>query len=126
MAYVNFNPNPQRKLVGDCVIRAISKATDKSWEEVFLDVMQNAFELHDMPSSNYVWADYLIKQGFHKYIIPDTCPACYTVFQFAQDHPKGTYILGTGTHVVTVQDGNYFDSWDSGNEVPIYYFHKEG
>lgn len=24
MGYVNFNPNPTRKLVGDCVIRAIS------------------------------------------------------------------------------------------------------
>lgn len=26
MSYINFNPNPDRKLVGDCVIRAISKA----------------------------------------------------------------------------------------------------
>ena len=24
MSYINFNPNPDRKLVGDCVIRAIS------------------------------------------------------------------------------------------------------
>ena len=125
MGYVNYNPNPQRKLVGDCVIRAIAKVTNQTWEQVFLDVMENAYKLHDMPSSNYVWADYLISKGFHKEIIPDTCPACYTVFQFTQDHPDGTYVLGTGTHVVAVQDGNYFDSWDSGNEVPIYYFHKE-
>jgi len=32
MAYVNYNPNPQGLSVGDCVIRAVSKATGLSWE----------------------------------------------------------------------------------------------
>lgn len=125
MAYVNYNPNPQRKLVGDCVVRAISKVMNQDWEKTFLDLMATAFELHDMPSSNSVWAEYLLENGFHKHIIPDTCPVCYSVFQFTKEHPEGKYILGTGTHVIAVEDGNYFDTWDSGQEVPIYYFHKE-
>ena len=28
-------------------------------------------------------------------------------------------------HVVTVQDGKYYDTWDSGNEIPVYYWEKE-
>ena len=125
MAYVNYNPNPERKLVGDCVIRAISKALDQSWDKTYLELMMQGYMLKDMPSSNYVWADYLFSKGFQRRTIPDTCPVCYTIKQFTRDHPKGTYIIGTGTHAIAVQDGNYFDTWDSGYEVPIYYFSKE-
>lgn len=125
MGFVNYNPNPTRKLVGDCVIRAISKATGKSWEDVYLDIMVLGFNMHDMPSSNDVWGNYLINNGFRRYVIPDTCPYCYTVEQFCEDNPDLTGILATGTHVIAVSNGDYFDTWDSGNEVPIYYWRKE-
>lgn len=124
MAYIFYNPNPDGNLVGDCVIRAISKATGQNWEETFDGVTDMAFQMKDMPSSNYVWAAYLKRKGFTKKIIPDSCPDCYTVRHFAQEHPRGSYVLGTGTHAVSVVDGNYYDSWDSGDEVPIYYFQR--
>jgi len=45
---------------------------------------------------------------------------------FAEEHPEGTYILSMpGRHVVTVVDGAYYDSWDSGEECPVYYWTKE-
>ena len=124
MAYIFYNPNPDGNLVGDCVIRAISRATGQTWEQTFKGVTDTAFKMKDMPSSNYVWAAYLKHRGFVKHVIPDSCPDCYTVRDFAEEHPRGTYILGTGTHVVTVVDGNYYDSWNSGDEVPIYYFQR--
>lgn len=125
MGYVNFNPNPVRKLVGDCVIRAISKATKQDWEDTYLDIVMLGFSMHDMPSSNDVWGTYLRDHGFTRYVIPDTCPDCYTVDQFVRDNPDLTGILATGTHVIAVDNGNYYDTWDSGNEVPIYYWRKE-
>lgn len=125
MAYKMFNPNPTRKLVGDCVIRAISKTLNKPWEDVYLDVVLQGFIMHDMPSSNDVWGTYLMNNGFKRYIIPDTCPDCYTVQQFCQDNPQLTGILATGTHVIAVSGGDYYDTWDSGDEVPIYYWRKE-
>ena len=125
MAHVFYNPNPVQKLVGDCVIRAICKATDYPWEKVYTDITLKGFELCDMPSSNVVWAAYLKDQGFKRDIVPNECPACYTVNDFCEDHPEGIYILGTGTHVVTVEDGNFFDTWNSGDEVPIYFWQKE-
>lgn len=78
-----------------------------------------------MPSANVVWGKYLKDKGYKRRVIPDSCPACYTVDQFAKDHISGTYILAISGHVVCVQDGNYYDSWDSGNEVPAYYWTKE-
>lgn len=122
--YIPFNPNPAGKYVGDCVIRAIVKATNRNWGKVYQDVVNKGYRMKDMPSSNHVWASYLKDSGFRRYIIPDMCPDCYTVKDFCYDHPIGTYILGTGTHVICVVDGDYFDTWDSGDEVPIYYFER--
>ena len=90
-----------------------------------MDVCLQGFMMHDMPSSNYVWGAYLHDIGYSRHIIPDTCPNCYTVGDFANDNPTGTYLLAIGTHVVAVKDGNYYDTWDSGQEVPIYYWKKE-
>lgn len=125
MAFRFFNPNPDRNLVGDCVIRAVSKVTDQDWDTTFCDITVCAFAMKDMPSSNAVWSNYLHSKGFNRYIIPNTCPDCYTVKDFCTDNPIGEYLLALGTHVIAVQDGDYFDTWDSGNEVPIYYWKKE-
>ncbi len=123
--FINANPNPEQKLVGDCVVRAISILLDKKWEEVYEDICVLGREMYDMPSSNEVWSEYLYKKGYTRKIIPDTCPACYTVRRFCDDHRYGgEYLLATGTHIVTVIDGNYYDTWDSGNEIPIYYFQR--
>lgn len=125
MGFVYFNPNPSRNLVGDCVIRAISKLRDKPWDDVYLGVAMQGFTDKDMPSSNAVWDSYLRNHGYMKFVIPNTCPDCYTVAQFAEEHPTGKYMLATGTHVIAVVDGDYFDTWDSGMEKPIYFYTKE-
>ena len=124
--YQYYNPNPQnRKGVGDCTVRAISKALGISWKTAYVDLVIQGYLLSDMPSSNVVMNSYLLSKGFSKHVIDDTCPDCYTVNDFVKDHPLGTYVLGTGTHVIAVIDGIFYDSWDSGDEVPIYYYKKE-
>lgn len=125
MGFVYFNPNPSRNLVGDCVIRAISKLRDKPWDDIYLGVSMQGFTDKDMPSSNAVWDSYLRNHGYMKFVIPNTCPDCYTVAQFAEEHPTGKYMLATGTHVIAVVDGDYYDTWDSGMEKPIYFYTKE-
>lgn len=125
MGFVYFNPNPSRNLVGDCVIRAISKLRDKPWDDVYLGVAMQGFTDKDMPSSNAVWDSYLRNHGYMKFVIPNTCPDCYTVAQFTEEHPTGKYMLATGTHVIAVVDGDYYDTWDSGMEKPIYFYTKE-
>ena len=89
MSFVFFNPNPRGKRIGDCVIRAISKLTHHSWSDTYIDIALNGFELCDMPSSNSVWAAYLRQRGFHRFLITDSCPDCYTVKDFCFDFPRG-------------------------------------
>lgn len=124
MGFIMFNPNPARKLVGDCVIRAVSKMTDQDWEKTYLEIALQGFIMHDMPSSNEVWDAYLKLKGFDRFTIPNTCPDCYTVADFCLDNPIGEFMLATGTHVIAVKDGNYYDTWDSGNVVPIYFYKR--
>ena len=125
MGWIPFNPNPDANRVGDCTIRAISLATDQDWDSTYWDIALEGYIMKDMPSSNTVWSSVLMSKGFKRYILQDECPNCYTVNKFCSDHPTGTYVLATGTHVVAVKDGNYYDTWDSGCEIPIYYFEKE-
>lgn len=121
-----YNPNPRgNEYAGDCVIRAITKATGQSWESVFAGLSLEGYYSGDWGNSNGVWDTYLRKKGFRRYILPNTCPYCYTIADFTRDYPIGTYILGTGKHAVTVVDGDYYDSWNSGEEMPIYYYTKE-
>lgn len=122
--YEFYNPNPQGKMIGDCVVRAISKITNQSWKDVLLQLFTYAYNMADMPSSNAVWGSYLMSKGFHRTVIPNECPECYTIKDFCFDHPHGDYIVCTGTHTVAIKNGTYFDSWDSGNEVPIFYFRR--
>lgn len=124
MMFIEYNPNPKRKSVGDCVVRALTKVTGHDWNRIFLELMVEGLDMADMPSSNAVWGSYLQKVGFLKRVIPNECPNCYLVRHFCIDHPIGTFVLGTGNHVVAVIDGDYYDSWDSGDEVPIYYFER--
>lgn len=125
MAYVFFNSNPRHKRVGDCAVRAVGKAIGQDWADAYIGLCAEGIALRDMPSSNYVWGMYLKKFGFEEHMIPSICPNCVTVSQFAEEHPKGRYVLGCQNHTVACIDGNYFDSWDSGSEIVLFYFKKE-
>lgn len=54
MAHVFYNPNPKKNLVGDCVIRGISKLTDQSWKDVYMKICLEGYSMCDMPTSNAV------------------------------------------------------------------------
>lgn len=123
--YVEYNPNPALRRVGDCAVRAISAALDVDWERAFAMLCVNGFAMADLPNSNSVWGATLRQHGFYRFAIPNTCPECYAMADFARDHPKGIYTLCTGGHVATIRDGLLYDSWDSSNEIPQFYWTTE-
>ena len=122
--YKYYNPNPGGKIAGDCVIRAISAVLGESWQAVYVDLSVQGYMMHDWGNSNGVWGAFLRSHGFERHSLPNTCPDCYTVGDFAEDHRKGRYVLGTGTHAVTVIDGDVYDSFDSSDMIPIFYYER--
>lgn len=125
MSYIYFNPNPKGKHVTDCTIRMICLLEHMNWREAFDAVTDICREEYDMPSSDTMWGKFLSRRGYTKHIVPDTCPDCYSVKDFCFDHPNGAYCLKTSGHVIGVINGDYYDSFDSGDKVPIYYWRKE-
>lgn len=120
--YTYYNPNPAGNNVGDCTVRAITRAMGQDWETTYAGLTAYGFMLRDMPSANHVWGAYLRKNGFKRYIIDDHGRDIYTVEDFCIDNPNGTYILAIPGHVVCVENGRYYDSWDSGRNIPEYYW----
>ena len=123
--WIKFNQNPANRAVGDCAVRAVAVALETDWETAYALIAAKGFMLGDMPSSNSVFGSVLRQRGFYRHAVPDSCPDCYTIGAFADDHPKGVFVVGTGNHVVTIRDGVIYDSWDSRNEIPQYYWSKE-
>ena len=123
--YEFYEPNPVSSNVGDCAVRAISKALDVDWEKAYALIVVNGFRMGHVPSSDALWGSVLRQNGFTRATLPDECPDCYTAEEFCIDHPKGVYVLGFGGHTATVVDGTLFDSWDSSHEVPQFYWYKE-
>jgi len=125
-AWIEYNPNPVGRNVGDCSVRAISKALNIDWETAYALIALNGYLMGDVISSNSVWGAVLRQHGFTRSSIPNTCPDCYTAEDFCMENPRGVYVLGFGNHVATVVDGKLYDSWDSSKEIPQYYWRKEG
>ena len=122
--FIQQNANPNNKLVDDCVIRAISTATDRSWDDIYWDLSVRGAMYKDLLNANYIWWEYLTDIGFKGHRLPDTCPWCYTIRDFCRDHRQGIYVVGDGSHAVAVIDGNYIDTADSGSLRVLLYFER--
>ena len=125
MAFIYFNLNPYHERVGDCAVRAIGKALNKDWEDAYITLCAEGLNCCDMPSSNNVWGNVLRKAGFKQCLISNICPDCVTIAQFAEENPEGLYVAATNNHVVTIDSGNWYDTWDSSDEPILYYYRKE-
>jgi hypothetical protein len=123
--YMYFNNNPLgRRTVGDCSVRAVSKALGVSWDEAHDMLADMSKQMGTIMNDNDVISAVLRMHGFYRENLPCTNRDCYTVREFANHNPLGTYVVGTGSHVVCIIDGDYYDSWPSGDESVIYFWTK--
>ena len=119
--WIFFNPNPCRRSVGDCAVRAVAKALGVNWKRAYSLLAEEGYAVCDMPSSDAVWGSVLRRHGFVRRSIGEE----YSAREFCLDHPQGVYVLAFGGHVATVVDGYLFDSWNSANSVIQYYYELE-
>ena len=120
MAYIYYNPNPKGKSSLDCTVRAIAAVTNQSWKDAFIELCTAGLLECNMPSTNDSFDRCLSAHGFTKHF----CEGCRSIAEFADNHPRGTYVLMTGTHVAAVIDGDYYDALNTGNEVPVYFYER--
>lgn len=122
--YEYYEPNPVRTGAIDCSTRALSKALDVSWEKAYLMKALNGLLMGNEGVADEVWGSVLRENGFRREAIPNSCPDCYTVADFCEDHSKGIYVVKSENHAACVVDGVLYDSFNSENNVPSYYWVK--
>lgn len=122
-----YNPNPKKHETGDCVVRALCKATGKDWNTVYQELYEIGFELKVMPNADKSWIQYLENEGFKRIALPvKKGQRRMRVNDFAKKNRKGTFILRVANHIVTCVDSYYYDIWDCADSAVYAYFTKEG
>lgn len=120
MGYIRHNENPCDIRTIDCTVRALAAILNETWNSIYIQLCVTGYDMCDMPSSKAVISRFLKSKGFTCHVIEDS----EKVAHFAEIHPRGRYLLATNTHVVPVIDGDYIDTWDSGQEIPLFYWKR--
>lgn len=106
MSYKFYNANSRNNYVNDCVVRAISVAENKSWDETYE-------ELSDMAQEQGILLDDV---NFVEPLLDSRYPrACYNdmlVGEFAETHPFGTYLITMHNHITCCINGVIYDTFD--------------
>lgn len=113
--YEYTNPHPNGIVThGDCVYRAISIATGKSWLEVYDELTALGRELLCPPNDKYTYATYLDRIADRQTIKSfGKRPTGKTV---ARLDPSKIYVVRQANHLSTVKDGKVRDTWDSSDK----------
>ena len=120
--FVHYNPNPEFKNAnkrwyrGDCVIRAICKATGLSWEDVFMKMCMAAMKVHDMPNCRIGEEAGLKSLGFVKgsSLKPERGQRWPVVADMARAYPNQTILCSCCGHMVCCKGGHFYDTWNCG------------
>lgn len=118
--YYQPNDKDLKDKVGDCQVRALSKALGLTWLQTFDLTIPICRELQtytifdcDLKKTQTAMAQF----GFEYTGVSNKKGSKRpTVKSFALSHPKGKYVVSVARHAVAVVDGVYYDTWDSGHK----------
>ena len=112
---------------GDCVMRAISIATERSYDLVFNELMDLAKEKQNLPNNKKVYMPYLNALGWKWKATMGIGTGC-KVHLKANELPGGRILCQVSNHCVAVIDGVINDTHDcsrDGTRCVYGYFYKE-
>ncbi len=104
--YKYYNANTHNKFIDDCVIRSISVAEGRTWDEVYEELSMLARRKGLLFSSAEFVEDYLNKRYVREY------PVTEKVEEFVKAHPKGVYLITMKGHISVSFYGTILDTFD--------------
>lgn len=111
--YVMENINPKGKKTGDCVIRAIAKATKKNYYDVYKDLYDISVKTGYILNEKRCEEKLLEKYGFVKYKQPKKSDNTkYTIGEFDKLNVNGNIVIRCAHHLTCIIDNTLFDIWD--------------
>ena len=105
--YKFFNANKNNNFVNDCVIRSVSVAENKSWEQTY-DELSRIAKRNGILLDDVNFVEPLLD---YRYDRVDTYPVD-TVGEFVAEHDFGTYLITMPNHITVSIDGIVYDTFD--------------
>lgn len=105
-----LNKNPLARDTNDCVIRSISCAENRSWDNVYLELSKLAQE------QGIILDDVNFVEPYLDSKYPRTCynkeGLSITVEDFIKLKPQGTYLITMRGHITCVKEGVLYDTFN--------------
>ena len=121
-----FNANPKNRFTTDCVIRAISTATEIPYNQVVMEMTELQCKTGFAPSENTLIDKYLTSKGWVKMKQPRKADNTkYTGSEFCKELMRYDSRIDSGEdmhhiianigghHIVAIISGVVYDIWDS-------------
>ena len=111
MSYKFFNANARGNFVNDCTIRAISLAEGKSWHETYEELSDLA-QYNGIILDDVRFIEPLLDSRYDR-----ECFENKYVGEFAEEHPRGVYLVTMNGHITCCIDGVIYDTFDCRDRV---------
>lgn len=124
--YVNKNINPKNKKTCDCVIRAIALASDKSYEEVYRELVEISLRTGYFITEKRTYDKYLEKIGFVKMKQPRKGDGTKYIVKEIDEliSSSQTVIVSVAHHLTCVKEHICYDLWDCRHKSVGNYYIK--
>lgn len=128
-----LNLNPKGKKASDCVIRALSKALNKEWAVVYIEMAKLGIKHSLMINEKKLEDRYMKANGFTKHKQPRTSDnKYYTIRQFIKEYgqlyTEQILVFRTRKHLTVVYVDEYeatlYDTWDCTEEFIRNFYNK--
>ena len=103
-----YNANPFGRKVEDCTVRAISLATNNSWDSTYIQLSEYA-RSQGITFSEIAFINDYLSERYEKY--------CYNksieiVGDFSKLKIPGRYLITMSGHITCIIDGTIYDTFD--------------
>ena len=123
--FVKENVNPSGRVVGDCVVRALVKASGRGWDHIYRELCDIGFKLKCMPNDMEAVVEWLkingFKEGVIKVVKGSKRP---TVGGFLKERSQGVFVLRVANHLTVGVNGVLYDLWDCREKCVYKYWYK--
>lgn len=122
-----YQPNKMdfKDTCGDCAVRAYSKTENIDWLTAYDILYKYSREVWDVVNSKKGFEYTLENTGYtYNKISNKKGSKRPTVESFTKEHKEGIYICVVANHYVSVIDGIYYDTWDSGSKALYGFWNK--
>ena len=131
MEFVKENLNPKGWKTGDCVVRALAGANNRSWESTYLALCDIGANKCRMPNDKATYEAFLKDNGWVKQKMPVWYDAFgkknrYTVEDLAKEYPNKKMVVSVAHHLTFLDKGTLRDTWNCGSKSVGNYWIKEG